>query len=170
MLGKRLAEKQELLSAEDDVVAQYERRIRETIHEANNPLGIIKNYLQLLSMKQGDDTKVQSEISFMKSEIDRVSGILEKLKEKPQLIEPSDKVNINTVVTSLVNMFSGSFAASEQLSIETSLDPDLPELSCSENAIRQIITNLVKNSAEAMEEGGTFLVKTAGNFYMNGNR
>ena len=172
-LGKKLAVKQEFLVAEDDVVAGYERRIRETIHEANNPLGIIKNYLQLLSMKQGEDTKIQSEISFMKSEIDRVSGILEKLKEKPEEkseeIERSITVNINSAVTSPVNMFSGSFAASESIIIETSLDSDLPELNCSENAIRQIITNLVKNSAEAFEDGGIILVKTAGNFYMNGN-
>ena len=172
-LGKKLAGKQEFLTAEGDVIAGYERRIRETIHEANNPLGIIKNYLQLLSIKQGEDTKIQSEISFMKSEIDRVSGILEKLKEKPEEpeeIEQSVSVNINSVVTSLLNMFSGSFAASESINIETSLDSDLPELTCNENAIRQIITNLVKNSAEAFEDGGTLLVKTAGNFYMNGNR
>ncbi|MBT6043551.1 MAG: HAMP domain-containing histidine kinase, partial [Gammaproteobacteria bacterium] len=169
-LGKKLAGKQEFMTVEGDVIAGYERRIRETIHEANNPLGIIKNYLQLLSIKQGEDTKIQSEISFMKSEIDRVSGILEKLKEKPEEIEQSVAVDINSVVTSLVNMFSGSFAASESINIETSLDSDLPELACSENTIRQIITNLVKNSAEAFEDGGTLLVKTAGNFYMNGNR
>lgn len=169
-LGRMVIHRQEDRTEVDDVAASYERRIKETIHEANNPLGIIKNYLQLLSMKQGEDTKIQSEISFIKSEIDRVSNILEKLKEKPGGSDQATTLNINLVIRNLVSIFSGSFAAAESINIETNLDPALPEINCNENAVRQIITNLVKNSAEAFEDGGTILVKTAGNYYMNGTR
>ncbi len=169
-LGRMVSHRKEDRTEVDDVAASYERRIKETIHEANNPLGIIKNYLQLLSMKQGEDTKIQSEISFIKSEIDRVSNILEKLKKKPGGSDQATTLNINLLIRNLVSIFSGSFAAADSINIETSLDPTLPEISCNENALRQIITNLVKNSAEAFEDGGRILVKTTGNYYMNGTR
>ncbi len=169
-LGRMVIHKEEERAEVDDVAASYERRIKETIHEANNPLGIIKNYLQLLSMKQGEDTRVQSEISFIKSEIDRVSNILEKLKEKQGDFEQSTAIDINVIIRNLAGIFSGSFVAADSIKIETNLDPALPKISSNENAVRQIITNLVKNAAEAFEDGGTILVKTAGNYYMNGNR
>jgi signal transduction histidine kinase len=156
-------------TAEQDVAAEYDRRIREAIQEANNPLGIIKNYLQLLSMKQEGDTKVQSEISFIKSEIDRVSKILETLK-KAHEVEQARALDVNAVISSLVSMFRGSLAADDHITIETDLDPAVPELVCHEDALRQIITNLVKNAAEALVDGGTINIMTTGDIYMDGHR
>ena len=169
-LGLILARREQGENAENDLTADYEQRIRETIHEVNNPLGIIKNYLQLLSMKQGDDTKVQSEISFIKSEIDRVSHILEKLKSPGGREGARNTVDINAVVTSLTGLFSGSLAADRKVRLVTRLDNALPEITCSEDPIRQIITNLVKNAAEALHDGGTITIRTAGNIYMNGEK
>lgn len=168
-LASILARRQANGEARDDLAAAWEQRIKEAVHEVNNPLGIIKNYLQLLSMKQGEDKKTLSEISFIKSEIDRVSSILEKLKEKPETGDTTRTISINDMVTSLLNVISGSIA-DDRIRIETQLDAALPQVSCNENAVRQIITNLVKNAAEALVNGGTILVKTAGNFYMNGTR
>lgn len=154
----------------NDLTANFERRINETIHEVNNPLGIIKNYLQLLSMKQEGDSKTQSEISFIKSEIDRVASILSKLKANPASDESEGSVNINRVVNSLVKLFEGSIAADKNIILEARLDPALPELRTNENVIRQVLTNLVKNAAEAIDESGKIVVKTAGNIYMHGKR
>ena len=153
-----------------DIVEDYNRRIRETIHEVNNPLGIIKNYLQLLSMKQEEDSKIQSEISFMKSEIDRVSRILGKLKKDPSQEEGDSTLNVNQLVTDLCDMIAGSIAEESNIHISTVLDNTLYEIHSNENLLKQIITNLVINAAEACEESGKIVIKTAGNIYMNGNR
>jgi len=153
-----------------DVVENFNRRIRETIHEVNNPLGIIKNYLQLLSMKQEDDSKTQSEISFIKSEIDRVAGILEKLKDEPGSNSTEGGIDVNRIVTGLSKLITGSIDEEKNISIDTTLDSDLPEIQSNENTLKQILTNLVKNAAEACEENGEIQIKTAGNIYMNGNR
>jgi signal transduction histidine kinase len=169
-LGAILSQQSEGSARNNDIATDYDKRIRETIHEINNPLGIIKNYLQLLSMKQDENTRVRSEISFIKSEIDRVSQILEKLKQVPGQDKGRSKVDINAVVASLTALFSGAIGTDKKVQIETRLDKSLPAIPCSEDALRQIITNLVKNAAEALAEGGIITIKTAGNIFMNGEK
>src|SRR5690606_21885202 len=61
--------------------APQQQRIREVIHEVNNPLGIIKNYLHLLSGRQDGDPAVLEEIAVIKEEIDRIGRIVGRLRQ-----------------------------------------------------------------------------------------
>ena len=51
---------------------------RKVIHEANNPLGIIKNYLHILTTRLEADNPAQSEIRVIGEELDRITRILER--------------------------------------------------------------------------------------------
>jgi two-component system NtrC family sensor kinase len=46
------------------------------------------------------------------------------------------------------------------IQVETSFDPDIPEIMASTNQMRQVMLNLFKNAKEAMPKGGTLFVRT----------
>jgi HD-like signal output (HDOD) protein len=56
-----------------------ENRLKEIAHEANNPLSIIRNYLELLAMKLGDEHAAHNELSIIREEIDRSGQIILQL-------------------------------------------------------------------------------------------
>jgi two-component system NtrC family sensor kinase len=47
------------------------------------------------------------------------------------------------------------------IQVETSFDPDIPEIMASTNQMRQVMLNLFKNAKEAMPKGGTLFVRTS---------
>lgn len=53
------------------------------IHEINNPVSIIKNYIETLSLKLPDKHPTQNELSVISEEMTRVSGLLDGLRGFP---------------------------------------------------------------------------------------
>src|SRR5690606_31271637 len=95
----------------------YHQRVREAVHEANNPLTIIKNYLQILSIKQGDNSQAAEEIRHIKAEIDRVSGILAELGEAEHTTNDVSVLDINKVVSGLHRVFASAFASKHDIQV-----------------------------------------------------
>lgn len=143
----------------------YQQRVREAIHEANNPLAIIKNYLQIHSIKQGDAAG-SKEIRLIHAEIDRVAAILAELRQTEVLPTLSGELDINALLRSMHKVFVQAFNAEKQIKIELDLtdDPALI-LGCSD-ALKQILTNLVKNAAEAFTQDGSIVLTTKRNVYL----
>lgn len=145
----------------------YQQKIREAVHEANNPLSIIKNYLKILSLKQEKDSELNEEIKVIETEIERVKQILNKLGNNS---EPEDKENpldLNKIITGINKVFSGSIPEEQGLKVELDLDPKLPFVLGKENSLKQIMINLLKNAAEACVENGLIKIETRSNFNMN---
>ena len=147
---------------------QFESHIREVIHEVRNPLSIINNYLEILSLKLNSEKQTHSEIQTIKSEISRVDQILQRLKTPNVSHEVSTQVNINTLLTDLTTIFKTSLLASKKIQLELDLDPNLSPVSCNSDSLKQIYTNLVKNAAEALPEKGQIMVYTQGQVNVDG--
>ena len=61
------------------VAALYTQRIREAVHEANNPLSIIRNYLETLRLRLGAEHEADESLGVIGEEIIRVGDILRNL-------------------------------------------------------------------------------------------
>jgi len=135
---------------------------RKIIHEVNNPLTIINNYLELLSMDMDKDSDNKQHLQTIKSEVDRVGKILLQLKDEQIQEVTSDHplVNINDLLNNLIVLFKPTFYKLNNIKSQVDLDAALPEISTDQNKIKQIITNLVKNAAEALPENGIISIKT----------
>ncbi|MDT8451449.1 MAG: HDOD domain-containing protein [Gammaproteobacteria bacterium] len=140
----------------------YEAHIREVIHEVGNPLSIINNYLEILSLKLGDENQAHTDITTLKSEIYRVSEILQRLKTPSSSARSGamTKVDVNKLLTELTQIFKASISASSDIELKLKLDPKLRATNCNANAIKQIYTNLIKNATEALTENGQIMVYT----------
>lgn len=141
---------------------QTEREIhtRKVIHEINNPLSIINNYLELLAMGMDPASDNKQHLETIKSEIHRVSKILMQLKDDQTVIDDQSQVNINNLINSMLEVFKPTLYKINRINSELLLDSSLPTIQTDANKLKQVITNLVKNAAEALPEKGTITIKT----------
>ena len=134
---------------------------RSVIHEVNNPLGIIKNYVKILGLKLPEKHPAQEELSIISEEIDRVKLLMMDLSafSKPQS-RSRETLDINHMLGGFLALIDRSLA--EPLGIELSFHPDntLPVILSMKNNIKQAVLNILKNGIEAVKSGGRLEVST----------
>ena len=138
--------------------------VRKVIHEVNNPLGIIKNYLGTLG---GEDAVGQSNhtaLSLIQEEIDRVGRLIERLGQEagsaPSL-QAFESVDLNRILMDLHRLLNPSVFQPAGVKIHYNLASDLPPVRGDANALIQVFLNLFKNAVEAMPQGGLIRLQTA---------
>ena len=138
---------------------------RKVVHEVNNPLGIIKNYLKILGIKLEDQGIDLDEIGILNEEIDRVAHILGGLTElSEKKSHKRSPVDINALVNDLVKLTAESLRKEKKVTVHVDLDPAGPKLMSQRDSLKQILINLIKNASEAMTRGGNLYLKTRHRF------
>ena len=148
--------------------SQLEHKIREVLHEVRNPLSIMNNYLGTLSYKLENDKPAQEDVQTIKSEIVRISKILDGLSETEMPTSETSPVDINAVITDLSNVFQTSLFADKHIQISLDLDERILSLQSNTNALKQIYTNLIKNAVEALPANGQLMVYTQDHVNVDG--
>ncbi|MGW8186905.1 MAG: ATP-binding protein, partial [Desulfobacterales bacterium] len=139
-----------------------DEEIRRVIHEVNNPLGIVKNYLAVLSEKIADQPEVKDEIALIREEIERIPGIIAQLSKSRYKVGTDDVVmDINGIIEDLLKLLTKSVLEQAHITLNFEPDPHLPPCSGDKGHLSQVLINLLKNSAEAMPEGGRIHIATA---------
>jgi len=136
--------------------------IHRVIHEVNNPLGIVKNYLAVLSEKVAGHPEVKDEIALIREEIERIPGIIAQMS-KSRYKTGTDEVvlDINGIIEDLSKLLTKSVLEHAHIELNFEPDPHLPPCSGNKGHLSQVFINLLKNSAEAMPEGGRIYMTTA---------
>jgi signal transduction histidine kinase len=164
---REAAQAQEQLIEEER--SAFHLEARKVVHEANNPLGIINNYLHILGMKLGEGHEAQEEIDIIKEEIERVGKIILRMRDIPEGLEQQKRtVDINQLISDLDKLFQASLFPSNNISSTLDLDRNIPAIRTQRSHMKQILTNLIKNAAEALQEGGNIAITTRDNAYLNG--
>jgi HD-like signal output (HDOD) protein/nitrogen-specific signal transduction histidine kinase len=155
---------------EFEAMSASRAKARQIVHEANNPLSIIKNYIKLLGVKLPQEDPAQGDLAIIKEEIDRVARIIRQVSEAAEAYSnPLEELNVNGVIQDLYKIFLESLFAQRQIAVQTQLDPSLPNIVADRDKLKQVLINLMKNAAEAMPEGGLLLISTRGKIMRDGN-
>ena len=126
-------------------------------HEINNPMEAIKNAIYLL--KDRLDPASKPIYDALKSETDRVTRIVRQMLGLYRNAGHVGSVDINVIVEDTLTLFSRPL---EKSGIQVlKLLGDLPRIKGSADQFRQLLSNLVVNSADSMAEGGKLTVKTS---------
>lgn len=134
---------------------------RKVVHEVNTPLSIIKNYLAVLSGKITDNSEAQDDIRLIREEIDRIPGIIGQLHRADQANRRLEEAfDVNETIDDLIRLLEKSVFKDTQIRLQFRPDRELPKFYGKKNHLLQVLTNLLKNSAEAMSAGGGIVIET----------
>jgi nitrogen-specific signal transduction histidine kinase/HD-like signal output (HDOD) protein len=134
---------------------------RRVVHEINNPLSIIKNYLKILEIKFPEEKVPRDEVRIINEEINRVSNLLKKLTDFSTENAPKHEMaDIHALLMDIVKLTRDSLLRHSDVKLQTDFEKDLPSVRAEKAALKQVFINLIKNAAEAMQSGGTLCIKT----------
>ncbi|MCC5874739.1 MAG: HAMP domain-containing protein, partial [Candidatus Sumerlaeia bacterium] len=141
-------------------------------HEINNPLSIIKNYLALLEnhipATSGKDIDGNRELMIqglitIHEEIDRIARIIDGLRSMRGDTPPRPMtLDVNEDIMTLQELFGQTFHK-KQIKIINKFDPSIPICYLSRDYLRQVLINLLRNAADALDSGGTITITTRNN-------
>jgi HD-like signal output (HDOD) protein/signal transduction histidine kinase len=151
------------------VAEEYRQASRRVVHEVNNPLAIIKNYLSVLDEKLANNEPVAGEMSILNEEIDRVGQLVGSLAE----LQPVDSAPLPTdvakVAADVVRLFRATDFVPASVEIVVSIAEDASCIEGDADILKQILVNLVKNAIEALAGSGG-RIEIAGRGYVNRER
>jgi signal transduction histidine kinase len=146
----------------DDAVQQLDRLaalgglVSEIVHEIRNPLVSVKTFLQLLPERLDDPEFHQDFREIVNDEVQRLERMLDDLlrharPNREAMIGEGTRVS-ETIRTTLQLL---RYRCRERgVVLDTEIRPDLPALGLSEDALRQLLLNLLLNATEVTPEGG----------------
>jgi len=154
---------------EANLMSRFEQQARKVVHEAGNPLSIIKNYLKIVIQKLPDENGVRQELDILREEIDRVSHILQRMSDLTEASPSTATVDVNSVIEGMLALYSESLFFAHGIAVEKTLAPSLTPVAGDRDSVKQILFNLWKNAAEAMPSGGRLVISTRDNVIQNGS-
>lgn len=153
LAGIRSAQQQKK-SIHEKISKQFNTHARQIIHEAGNPLGIIKSYLKILERKLPQED-LNAEIHVLSEEIDRISNIVGHMTNFSEISSTENSTHIGALLQDLLLLYADTLFTSRKIRIEKNLPVHDILLPIHKDNIKQIILNLLKNASEAMSAGGS---------------
>jgi HD-like signal output (HDOD) protein/nitrogen-specific signal transduction histidine kinase len=137
------------------VAEEYREASRRVVHEVNNPLSIIKNYLSVLDSKLERQEPVSAELSILNEEIDRVGQLVGSLTQiQPSIDGGVPTADVAKVVDDVLRLFRTTNFVPANVEIVVSMPDDAGRIEGDPDILKQILVNLVKNAIEALSAGG----------------
>ncbi|MRW93354.1 HDOD domain-containing protein [Duganella sp. FT80W] len=143
------------------VAEEYREASRRVVHEVNNPLSIIKNYLSVLDSKLARREPVVGEMSILNEEIDRVGQLINGLADL-QPTEVSRTTDVGKVVDDVLRLFRATDFVPASVQIVVRMQEEPAEIDGDADLLKQILVNLIKNAVEALGDGGKIEISNRG--------
>ena len=152
---------------EAELTQQFTRQARQIVHEAGNPLGIIKSYLSILERKLPEDG-VRQELAVLTEEIDRVANIVGHMTQSLKSTGDSRSIDLVSVLNDFLVLYADTLFNAKGIRLETAL-PQLELLvPVNRDNLKQIVLNLWKNASEALTEGKLIKISVSDNIIHDG--
>lgn len=150
---KLLETRQELERAEQ--LAAIGELVSGIGHELRNPLATISNSVYYLQNTPCDDEKKNEMLVTIREEILRSTKIIDDLLG---FTRGFTAIKEKTNLTEIIGKALAQYPPPDNITLESDLLVDLPELYIDAQQISQILNNLISNACQAMPEGGTLTV------------
>ncbi|MFH2037692.1 MAG: ATP-binding protein [Candidatus Zixiibacteriota bacterium] len=157
---QKLQETQKLLIRSERMAVLGELSAK-VAHEVNNPLGIIKNYLQLLSRQISQNDKSEEYIAVVSQEINRIALIVKQLlsvsKSMHFKFERIDLEKLLSEVVALMKRQLDDF----NITIEFATSGELPTIMAWPDGLKQVFMNLIINARDAIKSDGVIKIQAS---------
>jgi len=140
-------------------LAAVGQTVAHVAHEIKNPLMIIGGFSQQIKKSLMEEKSMQK-IDMILDEVSRLEKLVANLgdftKEYTLMKRPAD---INSVIGDVLKLMREIYP-SEKCGFTVSLSPDLKEINCDPDKLKQVFINIIANGIEAMEVGGSITIRT----------
>ena len=139
----------------------------EAAHDFRNILGIISMLSELVQMDLPVSSRANQMLSNIRAACADANDLCDRMMDDySDASKPAERVNLSTLIMAMSPLLATSVSSESALRFE--LAEDIPLVAACAGAIRQVLTNLVKNATEAMVGGpGTITIST-GLFQLEG--
>jgi signal transduction histidine kinase len=148
-----------------DKMMSMGRLAASVVHEINNPLSGILNYIRLMTriLRRGplpDDRreKFMQYLDLVENETDRCSHIVSSLLAFSRKSPPDFGPVQIEVLLQRSTALSRHKMELQNIELVSDIEPGLPSVSGDFNQLQQCVINLIFNAIDAMPEGGTLTV------------
>lgn len=128
-------------------------------HEIKNPLSGLKGAAQLILTDLGDAKRLTEYAHIIVKESERINRLVQELLNftKPKELRRVG-LNIHKVLHEVMQTVACS--QTKNVVLKEVFDPSLPDITGDEDALKQVFLNLIKNSADAVQNNGTVRIKS----------
>lgn len=140
-------------------------------HDINNAISPVMLFVEsLLKREAGLSPTGRTKLETIRLAIDDVARTVERMGEFYRRDEVPGRrrlVSINQIVRQVLALTQARWRDMAQqagvvIEVQTELDDQLPDMWLNESEMREALTNLVLNAADAMPDGGTLRLRTSG--------
>ncbi|MBD3180607.1 MAG: GHKL domain-containing protein [Candidatus Latescibacteria bacterium] len=128
------------------------------LHEIKNPLVSIGGFARSLLRSEELSGKDRESVEVIANESLRLEKYLKSLQSSVSEVKLEEE-NINNVLKDTFQMLKGEMKE-RKINLVKNLDPDLSLVRIDEVKMHEVMMNIIKNSIEAVDEGGTIEVKS----------
>ncbi|MBL1432696.1 MAG: nitrogen regulation protein NR(II) [Gammaproteobacteria bacterium] len=153
------------ITREEHRLSQYEisrEIVRGLAHEIKNPLGGLRGAAQLLETELPDPA-LKEYTDVIISEADRLQNLLNRMLG-PNTLPHKEDINIHQVLEHVRTLVLAE--AGDSLIIKRDYDPSIPMLHVDADQMVQVILNITRNAAQALEGKGTITFATRADRYI----
>lgn len=153
------------ITREEHRLSQYEisrEVVRGLAHEIKNPLGGLRGAAQLLETELPDPA-LKEYTDVIISEADRLQNLLNRMLG-PNTLPHKEEISIHEVLEHVRTLVLAE--AESTLLIERDYDPSLPDFHADADQMVQVILNITRNAAQALNGNGTITFCTRAERYI----
>jgi len=128
-------------------------------HEIGTPLNIIGGRAEYLLRRERSSEEINENLNIIRSQIDRISGIVRQLLEFSRSREPSLRpVDISSLLTNVRRLLEHKIEE-KGVEVELAVSDSLPRIQADPDLLQQVFINLYLNSLHGMDAGGTIKIR-----------
>ncbi|MDX1589114.1 MAG: HDOD domain-containing protein [Oleiphilaceae bacterium] len=149
---------------------QTPQRVQALLHEIGNPLAIIRNYITVLGGKAASDPALKERYETLQQELDRAAGLLMQARDPEHYEATPGPVALDGEIRALAGILEESLFQPNGQTLTLSLPESPVRVQATIGALRQILLNLIRNSADAMGQGGTLRIVLCAPLWQSGRQ
>ena len=147
---------QEILRKTEKLAAAS--RLASTVaHEINNPLEAVGNLIYIAQGTPGLPTEAADQLALVEHELERISHITRQTLGFYRESNTPDRVELPALIDSVIRLYANKLKA-KNINIQRDFD-QCPPVHGLSGELRQVVSNLISNAADAVGDRGTICVR-----------
>ncbi len=149
---------------------RFEQHARKIVHEANNPLTVLKSYLSVMPTRHPEARALGDEVRLLQDELDRLGALLRQIGQPALEINEAPRCDVSRLLRDMQALYAESLFGRRGIHFELRSSGVAAMAAMPESVLKQVMINLWRNAAEALQPGKRVSLVLPGSLLVNGVR